>query len=136
MVKTRRIVTTQTQRNNTPSLSVSDYYKRAITIRLLDHLSTELETRYDFTSVNFYNGFVIIPEKLVSMYYHEQDWKSIFLEFSRFYYDDLPNPVNLDAELNLWESHWLEPNNELPNTIEKTLTAIDLTYFENLSVLL
>ena len=135
-VKTRRIVKTQTKRTNTPSISVSDFYKKSITIAFLDHLSSELNSRFDFSSVNYYNGLVIVPEKLMSMYYSGQDWRSIFLEFSNFYYDDLPNPVNLDAELNLWESHWLNSNNELPNTIEKTLTSVDLSYFQNLSVLL
>ena len=42
-----RVVGTQVHRSNTPAESVSDYYKRTITIPLLDHLMCELDYRFD-----------------------------------------------------------------------------------------
>ncbi|XP_065652805.1 52 kDa repressor of the inhibitor of the protein kinase-like [Hydra vulgaris] len=54
-------------RKNAPSECVSDYFKIAISIPLLDHLSTDLSTRAD-----------------------------------------LPDPLALPGELDLWEAYWLK----------------------------
>ena len=37
----------QQHRQNIPSDNISDYYKRTLTIPILDHLSNELDTRFD-----------------------------------------------------------------------------------------
>ena len=42
----RRRVTKQTSRENHPADSVSDYYKKAVTIPLLDQLNAELRCEY------------------------------------------------------------------------------------------
>ena len=54
----------QQHRNNVPSDDISEYYKRAVTIPLLDHLIVELQSRFDASSVNSLNGLVIIPSKI------------------------------------------------------------------------
>ena len=35
-----------------------------------------------------------------------QDWKEKFKIFINFYEDDLPDPLALDGELDLWQSYW------------------------------
>ena len=42
-----RLASRQQHRQNIPSDSISDYYKRNLTIPILDHLSNELDTRFD-----------------------------------------------------------------------------------------
>ena len=51
----------QRNRNNIPSESVSDYFKKVVTIPLLDHLTVEIERRFDHGSISVYSGLVIIP---------------------------------------------------------------------------
>ena len=42
-----KVVGTQIHRSNTPAESVSDHYKRTITVPLSDHLMCELDYRFD-----------------------------------------------------------------------------------------
>ena len=42
-----RVVGAQIHRSTTPAENVSDYYKRTITIPLLDHIMGELDYRFD-----------------------------------------------------------------------------------------
>ena len=61
-----RVVGTQIHRSNTPAESVSDYYKRTITIPLLDHLMCELDYRFDSSKIEaIFNGFLIVQAKLI-----------------------------------------------------------------------
>ena len=55
--------------NNIPSESVSDYFKKVVTIPLLDHLTVEIERRFDHSFISVYSGLVIIPSKMVSLVY-------------------------------------------------------------------
>ena len=53
----------QRNRNNIPSESISDYFKKVLTIPLLDHLTVEIERRFDHTSISVYSGLVITHQK-------------------------------------------------------------------------
>ena len=53
----------QRNRNNIPSESISDYFKKVVTIPLLDHLTVEIERRFDHGSISVYSGLVINPSK-------------------------------------------------------------------------
>ena len=55
--------------NNIPSESISEYFKKVVTIPLLDHLTVETERRFDHGSISVYSGPVIIPSKMVSLVY-------------------------------------------------------------------
>ena len=46
----------QNNRDNHPASDASEYFKRVITIPILDHLNSDLKTRFEFNSVNAYNG--------------------------------------------------------------------------------
>ncbi|XP_046841797.1 52 kDa repressor of the inhibitor of the protein kinase-like [Xenia sp. Carnegie-2017] len=51
--------------------------------------------------------------------------------------DDLPNPIALDGELELWETYWKSKEQDcLPDNISSTLKAINFPGFENIKVLL
>ena len=53
--------------NNIPSELVSDFFKKVVTMPLLDYLTTQLNERFDIADVTIYSGLVIIPSKLISM---------------------------------------------------------------------
>ena len=55
-------------------------------------------------------------------------WKENFKKFSKFYEDDLPNPLALEAEMQLWDKYWLNYKGFRPDSIEdfhyRTLSMI------------
>ena len=57
----------QRNRNNISSELVSNYYKKVITMPLLDYLTAQLNERFNSASVIAYRGLVIIPSKMISM---------------------------------------------------------------------
>ena len=65
----------QRNRNNISSESISDYFKKVVTIPLLDHLPVEIERRFDHGSISFCSGLVIIPSKMVSLVYKNVNWR-------------------------------------------------------------
>ena len=103
-----RTVSCQVHRGNTPSESTSDYFKKVITIPLLDHLNSELKNRFHATTVISYEGLAIIPSKMISLINKKGrlSWRKKFEAFIKFYIEDFPNPIAFNQELNLWERHW------------------------------
>ena len=51
----------QKNRNNVPSELVSDYFKKVVSLPLLDHLLTYLNVRFDSASVMVYGGKSLDP---------------------------------------------------------------------------
>ena len=134
--KMKRVVKRQTLRDNQPSTGPLDYYKKSITIPLLDHVINELTARFDFSTVTVYNGLCIVPAKMISMVYGNLNWKKKFRSFVHFYESDLPNPLALDSELELWENYWINFTGSRPETVAQTLKQVNLKLFANLEIVL
>ena len=126
----------QVHRNNTPSDSISDYFKNSITIPLLEHVNNQLDMRFNDDSTIPYQGLGIIPSKFKIMVEKGLDWKSRFLQFAEFYNEDMPNPIALKSELDLWERYWLLNKEDCPNNVSATLKAVQFKGFENIKVAL
>ena len=134
-----RVVGTQVHRSNTPAESVSDYYKRTITIPLLDHLMCELDYRFDSSKTEaIFNGFVIVSAKLIAIVQQPEKghWEEKFSLFSNFIRDDLPNALSLDSELDRWEIYWIICKESLPDNVPNTLKSIKFSGFQNIKVAL
>ena len=56
----------QNNRDNYPASDASEYFKRIITILILDHLNSDFKNRFEFNSVNAYNGLSIVPSKIIA----------------------------------------------------------------------
>ena len=133
-----RVVATQIHTSNTPSESVSDYYKRTITIPLLDYLMCELDYRFSSSETEaIFNSFVILPVKLIAIVHEPQKghWKKKII-FANFIRDDLPNALSLDSELDLWEKYWISYRGSLPDNVPNTLKSIKFSGFHNIEVAL
>jgi hypothetical protein len=129
-----RTVKRQINRPNYQYVDASDFYKKAITIPLLDHVISELNARFDH-SLTAYQGLVIIPSNLLFLVLNEKKgegspklcWKSQFETFVNFYFKDFPNPSAIADELEIWLRYWtkLEKENPelIPDSIEATLKA-------------
>ena len=127
-------------RENYDTKSVSDYYKFSLTIPLLDKILAEFNERFSKDHRIHSNGFSVIPSKLLVT----KSWKSSVKEFSRQYKDDLPNPLRLDAELDLWEHRWIREKSvnplQIPDNVADTLTYLHrhkiVNWFPNIYVIL
>ena len=135
----KRIVGKQTLRDNPPADSVSDYYKKAIIIPLLGHLKNELDNRFHSETITSYKGLSVIPAQMLHMISKKNkyfEWKEQFRNFTNFYEDDLPNPLSLGAEMELWENYWVKFQGSRPETIAATLKSVDFSAFANIKVAL
>ncbi|XP_065665682.1 52 kDa repressor of the inhibitor of the protein kinase-like [Hydra vulgaris] len=123
-------------RANTPFEYVSHYFKMIITIPLLDHLSTKLNSRFNDTTLKRYKALDLVPSKMIAEIQCSSDtnWKDQVISFSDFYITDLPNPLAFLGELRLWEVCWVNFKNELPSNITETLKAINFPEFKNIKI--
>ena len=64
-------------------------------------------------------------------------WRQSFKKFSDFYEDvDLPNPLALVSELELWQTYWVVYKGSIPSSVASTLKAVTFDYFANIKVAL
>ena len=118
-----RVCKRQRNRDNPPHVSASDYYKKVVTIPVLDHLHSELTTRFSEDSYIAYKGLYLIPSKIISLKSKGETWKDKFYPFLKFYEDDLPSPLTVDSELALWEDFWVMNTKTCPNNVQSTLLS-------------
>ena len=104
-----------------------------LTIPLLDHLITELDTRFDKASSQNITEFIhLLPSEITS-----QVTAQSFDTLLRFYEDDIPLQSAFDSEFTIWKHKW-ENQTQLAselNTPEKALPHTDKDFF-NIHVLL
>lgn len=134
--KKMRTTGKQQHRTNIPYSSTSEYFKRLLTIPLLDHLNTELSTRFSSDSLISYSGLFVLPQILNS---NLKIWKEKFLEFAKFYCNDLPNFDGIEGELSLWQNYWKlqsDSNMVLPDSIGETLRSHNVSSFPNINICL
>ena len=98
----------QTLRENPPANNAEEYYRRALSIPLYDHLLQELDIRFDRSSHSIVKGFVIVPELLLKCVKENGKgaWKKDFKEFANSYKTDLPPFYDIDIEMDIWEMYW------------------------------
>ena len=120
----------QLLRDNQPADTPEDYYRRTVSIPFLDHLHTELQTRFDRSSNTVVKGFYIIPE-IMRRDINQRDkakvshWRAKFLEFVQHYDVDFPSERIVRAELDLWETYWLKMHvGVIPSTVAETLKQV------------
>ena len=66
-----RTVHRQINSANMPAESISKYYERILTLPFLDHLTSQVQTRFSDRSIAVLNGFYAFPDKVVA----ESNWK-------------------------------------------------------------
>lgn len=129
-----RFASRQQHRQNIPSDNAKEYYKRTLTIQMLDFLTTELNSRFDAAASHNIAEFMhLLPSQQATSALQKQQLSHIL----DVYADDLPCIRSLDAELQLWHRKW-EVEDSLAkelDTPEKVLVHIDRDFFPNISTL-
>lgn len=126
-----RVCNRQRHRPNVTATDPSEYYRRTITIPVLDHLLVELEKRFDIHQRTALQGFYLVPSLLVEK---EMEYvASKILELGTLYEEDLPNPNSLKSELHSWFIKWKDHETEhgfssLPTSPFHTLPQVSLMY--------
>ena len=126
----------QQYRLNTPSNSITEYYKLNFTIPMLDHLINELDTRFDVNCMkNLVEFRQLLPSEVVNKTSMSLD---DFATISLFYEDDFPSINSFEAELDLWLCKWRREWELAPkiDTLGQTLLHADSDYFPNIRTML
>ena len=135
-----RVCKIMTHKENYPSDTISDFYKRSFTIPLLEEVYGQLKRRFEGNNLKVFNGLYVIPNVMMAVVNRPEDpdWKSHFKSFLEFYSDDFDDSSlgSIDAELTLWEEYWTQYTGNLPDTVTSTLKAIDFPCFDTIKVAL
>ncbi|XP_065665342.1 52 kDa repressor of the inhibitor of the protein kinase-like isoform X2 [Hydra vulgaris] len=136
----KRTVGRQIHCDNHPAENTSEYFKRVLTIPVVDHLDLALSDRFCNDNLTLFHGLSIIPDKIISLLNgpsEKNNWRESIRIFSDFFSEDLPNPLALEAECGLWEIYWTTTNYPIPNNVSDTLKSIScIKTFANIFVCL
>ena len=122
---TSRLASRQQHRRNIAAPNCTEYYRLNLTIPLVDHLLTELNSRFDTASSKNIVEFIHLlpPSAITTPRSDRQSIESIL----QLYEDNLPCSLSFDSELDLWQHKWAsEPQLACElNTPEKCLVHTD-----------
>lgn len=110
-----RITQIQRHRSNAESDSVEEYFKRSVVIPFLDHLISDLSSRFDKHAKQVASLQGLLPTKITSASSMQDIEQAV-----AFYSSDLPNAAIVDEEFHVWKTRWLSV---LPQDRPQTITA-------------
>ena len=127
-----RVVGRQQHRSNVEAGTPKDYYKRALTIPLLDHLISEIDTYFDPNNdAGMSSLLCLLPALLVS-----REGNPVRAAFQS-YADDLPSPQVFDVELFRWRRKWQNADQDhLPSSAAQALEEFNHEFFPKVHKLL
>lgn len=99
-----RLCSRQRHRDNVPADSPSEYYRRSISIPLVDHLISELDGRFSSHHQKALQGMYLVPTVLVTISVAECNAK--VEQIAEFYEEDLPSPSTIQSEVHCWHMKW------------------------------
>ena len=89
--------------SNVPADTPSEYYCHSISIPMLDHLLSEIKTRFTTHQKTALLGLCIVPSVMVTL--PDEECASKVSQLADMYQDDLPSPdrgaANVQAQLNV-----------------------------------
>ena len=132
-----RLCGRQRNRDNIPAQTPSQYYRRTVTIPVLDHLISEMNRRFSEHQKTALLGLNLIPSILVKKPLCEVE--SVLLPLESMYTSDLQDD-SFKPELHQWYLKWKKEEDThgiqaLPNTLAFTLPNCS-SYFANIQILL
>ena len=138
-----RLCNRQIHRSNTPASTPRDYYCRTITIPLLDHLLSEMKTRFGQHQQTVLLGVSLVPAILLASQTLPEEHRlrlSEIFQLAAHYEKDLPSPRCVESELHSWTMKWQcqlaeYGKNSLPTTLSQTLRQTSAN-FPNITALL
>ena len=133
-----RLCGRQRHRPNVPAQSPSDYFRRTISIPIVDHLLSEMERRFDHHQQTALKGLYLVPSVLVGKTLEEVT--PSIQQLGDLYSGELPFSSSLLSEFHCWYIKWKDQEKDhglasLPITLHHTLPQTS-SMFPNIAVLL
>ena len=133
-----RLCGRQTHCSNIPSQTPKEYYRLTITIPLLDHMLSEMASRFSKHQQTAVTGLLLVPSILVTNSLTEA--MSKLGQLGDMYRDDLPSPSSLESEIHTWYLKWTQEkqnhgDQSLPRSLSFTLPHAS-SLFPNIKELL
>ena len=100
----------QIHRDNIPADTPSEYFCRTISIPLLDHLLSEMNSRFGNHQRTALLGLYLVPSIMVSL--SPGDCSSKLSQLVDLYKTDLPSAECVQSELHCWQTKWQKHLNE------------------------
>lgn len=120
-------------RANTPADKVSDYYRRVVTIPMLDHVLNDLNERFGKENKSRVDAIYCIPS-IMDKY---SSWKKKSKGFVKDNADDLLSIGTASAEIDRWEHLWLkQDHDQLPSSVSDTLKKTMQEVYPNMTEVL
>ena len=102
-----RLAGRQQHRQNVPATSSAEYYRLNVTVPLLDHMISELDSRFNSESSSVVVEFIpLLPCALYRKPASDRLTTADLDKLDKLYEDDLPCARSLDVELELWRTKW------------------------------
>ena len=83
----------QTDCSNVPADIPSEYYFRTLSIPLLDHLLSEMDSRISSHQQRALFGLSVVPSIMLSL--SKEEYTTNLTQFAEMYRKDLPSPCSL-----------------------------------------
>lgn len=117
----------QTGRSNVPADNVEDYFRKSISIPLLDFLLQEMSTRFSDLHQRATLGLKLVPSELNN--------QTNIDELMPFFGDDLPLSSSLQAEVEQWNAKWTDRDDK-PASLTTAITECDPVFYKNIFTIL
>ena len=118
-------------KENHPSDTTSEFYKKSFIIAVVDEEYGQLKRRFIGDNSLVFEGLYIIPN--IMIYSVNQNdgacWRSKFRNFLKFYEEDFGQISMKTPELDFWEEHWSQSKTCLPDSVSTTLKSINFPCF-------
>jgi hypothetical protein len=119
----------QMNRPNVVTTTVEQWYKVNVAIPFVDHIITDLESRFSPLAKRASSLLFLVPSVLCTC--TEVDFSSVV----EMYSSDLPSPELFDQEVGRWK-HLFMNSTKRPDICADALKACDSSFFPNIYVLL
>ena len=121
----------QRHRSNVPAETPSEYFRRTISILLLDHLLSEMKSLFSSHQQTALLGLSVVPSVMASL--STEEYTTRVSELADMYQDDLPSPNCIVSELECWQMKWQQQLREhgqcsLPDSPSQTLRHVTSMY--------
>ncbi|KAK1889542.1 52 kDa repressor of the inhibitor of the protein kinase [Dissostichus eleginoides] len=125
----KRVTNRQQNRANTPSQSIEEHYRLNLFYPFIDHVTSQLNTRFVENSEPAMLATYLIPSALSRLTKDKQEM------MVSWYREDLPQPDSIDQEIHRWKVK-NQPPTLLVLTAKDTLNMINVQYYPNIHCIL
>ncbi|KAF3859978.1 hypothetical protein F7725_000233, partial [Dissostichus mawsoni] len=125
----KRVTNRQQNRANTPSQSIEEHYRLNLFYPFIDHVTSQLNTRFVENSEPAMLATYLIPSALSRLTKDKQEM------MVSWYREDLPQPDSIDQEIHRWKVK-NQPPTLLVSTAKDTLNMINVQYYPNIHCIL